>query len=232
MADPGPARSGSSVSVSKRKELEKEDTDDEEEEEEEELRFMTPKRKWKSVDGPVDGPASSGSAELKVNRHGISCLRNGVVALKALGLSEKVSKKQHWPEALTLNCAKLLWGQSFTLFSLIVFGKDLRHHLPTDKVRHDEERTAIMLSAAPNALSDEQLSALEDAHPQELMQYLQGMVKAAQQSLKYLLYAKVKLVNQFFNDYVFTRPGVYPSTDIRIHLGLTGVHADKSFMDL
>jgi hypothetical protein len=199
VADPGPARSGSSFSVSKRKELEKEDTDDEEEEEE--LRFMTPKRKWKSVDGPVDGPASGGPAEMKVNRHGISCLKNGVVALKALALSDKVSKKQHWPEALTLNCAKLLWGQSFTLFSLIVFGKDLRHHLPTDKVRHDEERTAIMLSAAPYALSDEQLSALEDAHPQELMPYLQGMVKAAQQSLKYLLYAKV---NQFFNDYVFT----------------------------
>jgi hypothetical protein len=224
VADPGPARCGSSVCVSKGKEVDNEDTE-EEEEEEEELQFMTPKRKWKSVDGPVDGPASSGSAELKVNRHGISCLKNGVVALKALALSDKVSKKQHWPEALTLNCAKLLWGQSFTLFSLIVFGKDL----PTEKVRNDEERTAIMLSAAPYALSDEQLSALEDAHPQELMQYLQGMVKAAQQSLKYLLYAKV---NQFFNDYVFTRPGVYPSTDIRIHLGLTGVHADKSFMDL
>ena len=225
MADPGPARSGSSVSVSKRKELKKEDTDDEEEEEEEELQFMTPKRKWKSVDGPVDGPASSGSAELKVNRHGISCLRNGVVALKALALSDKVSKKQHWPEALTLYGAKLLWGQSFTLFSLIMFGKDL----PTDKVRKDEERTAVMYSAAQYALSDEQLSALEDADPQELMPYLLGMGKAAQQSLKYLLYAKV---NQFFNDYVFTRPGVYPSTDIRIHLGLTGVHADKSFMDL
>lgn len=218
IADPGPKRGSA---TSKRK---AELTFADEEEESDEENFKTPKGK-KFVDGPVDGPASGGSAELRVNRHGLACLKNGVVSLKALKLSEDINKKKRWPDALELLGAKLVFGQAYTLFALVVSGRDL----PTEKVRDNAERTCIMNSAAPYALSEEQISALREADPYELLAYNLGMGKAAQQSLKYVMYGKVF---QFYNDYVFTKNGVWPATDIRIHLGLVGDHEHKSFMDM
>jgi hypothetical protein len=121
--------------------------------------------------------------------------------------------------------AKLLWGQSYTLFCLICCG----HELPTEKVRDHGKRLNIMYSASPYALGEEQCRALEEADPLQLKPYLLGMAKAAQQSLKYLLSAKA---NHHFNQFVFTRHGVLPRSEIRLNLGLVGEHAEKSFMDM
>jgi len=174
----------------------------------------------------VDGPSSGVSTTLKVNRNGQVVLKNGVVALKNLQLSELVAKKKRYHGAAPLFKANLLWGQAYTLFCLIKHGKDI----PTEKVRDHDKRLLIMYSASPYALGDDECSALEEADILDLRPYLLGMSKASQQIIKYVLYAKV---HDHFNNYVFTKTGVSPSrSDVRMHLGLVGDHAEKSFMDM
>jgi hypothetical protein len=216
LADSGPRRS--LTATKSQAETDSEDESDEDE-------FEKPQRKVKP-DGPVDGPGSGVSTALKFNRNGQAILKNGVVALKNLKLSELVNKKKCFPGATPLFKAKLLWGQAYTLFCLIKFGKDI----PTEKVRDHDKRLLIMYSASPYALGDDECSALEEADILDLRPYLLGMSKASQQIIKYVLYAKV---HDHFNNYVFTKTGVSPSrSDVRLNLGLVGDHADKSFMDM
>jgi hypothetical protein len=174
----------------------------------------------------VDGPSSGVSTALKFNRNGQVVLKNGVVALKNLKLSELVAKKKSYLGATPLFKANLLWGQAYTLFCLIKYGKDI----PTEKVRDHDKRMLIMYSASPYALGDEQCRALDEADTLDLRPYLLGMSRATQQIIKYVLYAKV---GDHFNNYVTTKTGVCPSrSDVRLHLGLVGDHAEKSFMDM
>ena len=74
-----------------------------------------------------------------------------------------------------------------------------------------------------------QVSAIEGADPHESAAYLQGMARAAQQRIRYTLYG---LVNNHFNERVFTGSGVQPANELVKHLGLVGEHAGKSFMDM
>ena len=198
------------------------ESDDESEEGE-----SSPKSKRKeNPEGPVDGPTSGVSTALRVNRSGQVVLKNGVVALKNLELSELVVKKKRYLGAIPLFKSNLLWGQAYTLFCMTKYGKEI----PTEKVRDHDKRMLIMYSASPYALGDDQCDALEQADKLDLKAYLIGMVKATQQLIKYVLYAKV---GDHFNNYVFTKAGVSPSrSDVRMHLGLVGDHAEKSFMDM
>jgi hypothetical protein len=39
-------------------------------------------------------------------------------------------------------------------------------------------------------------------------------------------------LGNYMNEQVFTPRGVYPADDVKMHLGLTGPHAQMSFMNL
>ena len=165
---------------------------------------------------------SSGSGR-KVNKHGDVVLKNGVIALRDLELSEIVPPKKHHPEAEKLFGQSLSWGQAYTLFTMVMCGKYL------EKVRDEELRLRIMYSAHPYAISVEQLSEIEDATAEQRCAYLLGMAKSAQQKLRYNLYGRT---NNQFNEKVFTCPGLHPDQLIKVHLGLVGEHADKTFMEM
>ena len=75
-----------------------------------------------------------------------------------------------------------------------------------------------------------QVSAIEGADPHESAAYLQGMARAAQQRIRYTLFG---LVNNHLNENVFTGSGVQEANElVKMHLGLVGEHAGKSFMDM
>ena len=60
----------------------------------------------------------------KINKHGMVTLTNGVVSMKGLVLSNAVSSKGRDDDAMTLFDAKLSWGQSYALFTLVMCGKE------------------------------------------------------------------------------------------------------------
>ena len=70
-----------------------------------------------------------------------------------------------------------------------------------------------------------------ETDPDELSAYLIGLAKNAQQINRYALYGTVgNWIGEF--EKVLTPRDVYPSDDIKVHLGLVGEHAKKSIMDL
>ena len=60
----------------------------------------------------------------KINRHGLVTLTNGVVSMKGLVLSNAVPSKGRDDDAMTLIDAKLSWGQSCVLFTLVMCDRE------------------------------------------------------------------------------------------------------------
>jgi hypothetical protein len=75
----------------------------------------------------------------------------------------------------------------------------------------------------------ESLETILAADRDELTAYEIGLMKNAQQIFKYTLPG---LLGNYMNEQVFTPRGVYPADDVKMHLGLTGPHAQMSFMNL
>ena len=98
------------------------------------------------------------------------------------------------------------------------------HKVPVEKVRDSPARMIVLRTVAPYCLDDESL-----ADPDEQNAFLCGLAKNAQQYIKYALYGTVA---NFMADKVLTQHDVFPSAAVRKHLGLTGDHATKSFMDM
>ena len=74
----------------------------------------------------------SAAKKRKINRDGLVTLTNRVVSMKGLVLSNAVPSKGRDDDAMTLFNAKLSWGQSYALFTLVMCGKE---H-PVEKARH------------------------------------------------------------------------------------------------
>ena len=98
--------------------------------------------------------------------------------MKGLVLSNAVSSKGHDDDAMTLFDAKLSWGQSYALLTLVMCGKE--HPVEKgQKARHLGTRLKIMYSAHPYSISGEQLSEILEAEQEQSQAYLHGMSKAA-----------------------------------------------------
>lgn len=145
--------------------------------------------------------------------------------MKELDLADAVRSKDRDPEASTLLGAKLTWGQSYALFSLVMCGKDS----PMERFRDDAMRNRIMRSAQPYALNSDQLDMIIEAEPQPRMAYLHGLTKAAHQKLRYGLFGTV---GNHFNANVFMKSGSHPADAVRLHLGLKDLIPERSFMDM
>ena len=101
--------------------------------------------------------------------------------------------------------------------------------MPVEKQRDSAMRMKLLHSAGPYCLSKVSMDTLLAADPEELHAYLTGLAKNAQQILKYNLYG---IAGNFLADKVLTQHDVFPSEAVKKHLGLTGEHATKSFMDM
>jgi len=120
-----------------------------------------------------DEASTSDSAVKKrrINRNGLVTLTNGVVSMRELVLSTAVPTKGRDDDARPLFEAKLSWGHSYALFTLVMCGKE---H-PVEKARDVGTRLKIMFSAAPYSISDACLSEIIEAEPEQRHAYLHGM---------------------------------------------------------
>jgi antitoxin component of RelBE/YafQ-DinJ toxin-antitoxin module len=152
-------------------------------------------------------------------------LGNGVVAMRDLALASRVPTKTKDEDTPKLYNASLTLSKAFTLFTLIIHGKNL----PIEKVRDETHRLILLRSAAPYCLSKETLDTILGADRDEMNAYLIGLSKNAQQVIRYQLYG---LAGNYMNEKVLTPREVYPVDDVKLHLGLTGDNARKCFMEL
>ena len=175
-------------------------------------------------------PQRSDSAvkKRKINKNGLVTLTNGVVSMRELVLSTAVPTKGRDDDACTLFDAKLSWGHSYALFTLVINVMCGKEH-PVEKARDVGTRLKIMFSAAAYSISDADLSEILEAEPEHRHAYLHGMAKAAQQKLRYVLYGQV---SNLFNEKVFTKNGVQPSETVKLYLGLSGLVPERGLMDM
>ena len=152
-------------------------------------------------------------------------LGNGVVAMRDLDLASHVPTKTKDEDTPRLYNASLTLSKAFTLFTLIVHGKNL----PIEKVRDEPNRLSLLHSAAPYCLSKETLDTILGADRDEKNAYLIALAKNAQQVIRYVIYG---LSGNYMNERVFTPRDVFPAEDVKLHLGLTGDNARKCFMEL
>jgi hypothetical protein len=101
--------------------------------------------------------------------------------------------------------------------------------MPVEKARDESHCRILLNSTPPYSLSKETLEMILAADRDELSAYELVLTKNAQQIFKYTLPGM--LVNNM-NERVFTQRDVYPADDVKMHLGLTGAHAQMSFMNL
>jgi hypothetical protein len=82
---------------------------------------------------PEDDPRSTtpGSASRKRSAHGLELLSNGVVSMRALELTKAMPTKARDPEAQKMFEANLTVSKAYSLFSLVLYGKDQK----TEKIR-------------------------------------------------------------------------------------------------
>ena len=168
---------------------------------------------------------SPGAKLRKVNRHGLVTLDNGVISMKALALADSIPTKHTDPDARPLHGARLSLGQAWSLFTLVKCG----HQAPAEKIRDQNTRVQILLSAQPYSISEDQLSEILDAGKEERQAFLHGLSKAAQQKLRYNMYGTVA---NLFNRFVFTNSGVQPNEKVKLHLGLKDLVPERCVMEM
>ena len=161
----------------------------------------------------------------KCNSKGLLCLDNGNVSMRYLELASQIPTKTRDDDAAKLCNAKLPLTKAFSIFAMMAYGP----RLPIEKIRDETHRRILLRSAAPYSLSVESLETILAADRDELTAYEIGLIKNAQQIFKYTLPG---LLGNYMNEQVFTPRGVYPADDVKMHLGLTGAHAQMSFMNL
>ena len=175
-------------------------------------------------DGSLILPKSSSSSE-RYNAQGMRVNCNNVVSLRHLPLAMQVPTKTR--DEGTMKCfgAAHTLSKAYTLFTLIVNGSKM----PVEKQRDSVMQMMLLRSAGPYCLSKESKDTLLEADTEELHAYLTGLAKNAQQITKYNVYG---IAGNFLADKVLTQHDVFPSETVKKHLGLTGEHATKSFMDM
>ncbi len=99
----------------------------------------------------------------------------------------------------------------------------------TKKVRDEAGRMIALRSAAPYALCTHNVEKFFGFPPEQKSAFAMGLAKTMQQGLHYGIYGQAM---NHLSDKVFTPREVQPSGDVKVHLGLTGPNAGKSFMDM
>ena len=145
--------------------------------------------------------------------------------MRELDLASLVPPKTRDINAKRFHNASLTFSKAFTAASFVMNGK----HIPTEKHRDASNRLILVQTAAQFCLSTEQVHTIMGADPEVLNAYLTALARNTQQVIRYTLYGQF---NNYMNEKVLTQRDVYPSDDVKLHLGFTGEHLRKSFMDL
>ena len=167
---------------------------------------------------------TASSKKRKTNNKGLVVLRNGTVSMRDLDLASRVPTKVRDEDAAELFKAKPTLSKAFTLLTLVVHGKNL----PIKNVRDSIPRDILLYSASPYCISKDTLDIILGADSDERKAYLIGLAKNAQQVIKYTLGG---LLGNYMNEKVLTSRDVFPTEDVKLHLGLTGANAQKCFME-
>jgi hypothetical protein len=150
---------------------------------------------------------------------------NNVPSLRHLPLANQVPAKTRDAGTEKFFGAALNLSKGCTLITLILYGGKI----PVEKQRDSAARMIMLRTVAQYCLSKENLDIILNADPDEQNAHLTGLAKNAQQYIKYHLSGNA---NNFMGEKVFTQHDIFPSAAVRKHLGLTGEHATKSFMDM
>ena len=140
-------------------------------------------------------------------------------------LTKSVPTSSRDPETQQLFDANLTVSKAYSLFSLVVYGKDQK----TEKNRDEAARWKLFYSAAPYCLSEDTKRIVLETDKEERSAYLIGLAKITQQTMTYAIPGTV--INHMCEK-VFTVRDVHPSDDVKVHLGLTGDNSGKTFMHL
>ncbi len=92
----------------------------------------------------------------KTNSKGLVVLGNGTISMRDLDLASRVPTKIKDDGTDKLFNARLTLSKAFTLFTLIIHGKNL----PIEKIRDETHRLILLRSAAPYCLSKEILDTI------------------------------------------------------------------------
>ncbi len=84
-------------------------------------------------------------------------------------------------------------------------------------------------SAAPCAMNDVHVQEFFAKPAGQVSAFTIGLSKNLQQSMRYGLYG---MVMNYLSEKVFTPRDVFTSDEVKVHLGLTGTNAGKSFLDM
>ncbi len=160
-------------------------------------------------DGESAGALQSAesSSSRKRNSKGLVCLRNGVVAMRNLDLASRVPIKTRDDDAAKMFQAKL------ALSNLLFHNDGIR----------------------PSHASWEGQRWVSSSHPPQLCCTVlleQGDFGNDPGGGPLWAECVPGMVGNYMNERVFTPRDVYPADDVKMHLGLTGAHAQMSFMNL
>ena len=161
----------------------------------------------------------------RFNSKGFRITANGNCSMRELELANQIPSKTRDESAPRMFHASLSIGKAFTVVCLIINGK----HMPVEKHRDGPNRLILLHTAAQFSLSKDQLDMILEADPVEMGAYVTALARNTQQVIRYTLYGQF---NNYMNDKVLTPRDVFPSDDVKLHLGLTGENQKKSFMDL
>jgi hypothetical protein len=176
------------------------------------------------TEGDTGGDSVMSPTE-RYNSKGIRVNSNNVISLRHLALANQVPTKTRDEGSEKCFSASLTLGKAYTLFTLVVNGCKM----PVEKQRDSAMRMILLRTVAPYCLDRESMDTILGADPEELNAFLTGLAKNAQQVIKYHMYG---IVANFMADKVLTQHDVFPSEAVKMHLGLTGEHATRSFMDM
>lgn len=161
----------------------------------------------------------------RYNSKGYRITANGNFSMRELELASLIPPKTRDQGAPRMFNASLSISKAFTAVCLIINGK----HMPVEKHRDGPNRLILLHTAAQFSLSKDQLGTILEADPVEMGAYLTALARNTQQVLRYTLYGQF---SNYMNEKVLTARDVFPSDDVKQHLGLTGENQKKSFMDL
>ncbi len=105
-------------------------------------------------------------------------------------------------------------------------------HLPVEKDSESQGRGSMTITlrwAAPFAINGLHVQDFFEKPNEQVSAFAIGLSSYLHQSMSYALYW---VVINYLSEKFFTPRDIFASDEVKVHLGLTGPSAGKSFMDL
>ena len=146
--------------------------------------FSSSPAKDRAVSDKVTESEDDGAQEpikkQKLDKHGLPVTKSGYTAIKDLDLVKHISSRRNYAGSLPLMQARLNLGQLFTLFTLVMFGKNI----PLERNRDSGKRRMIWDSGVDYCLGPQE-KAIFDASDRPMQDaYILSTTKCTQQKIR------------------------------------------------